>query len=120
MAVSEVLARWDVVVLPFPYTDRQTEKRRPALVMSPDRLHRDYGLVWALMITSAETPRWDCDIPIFDLRAAGLPAPSVLRPVKIATVEAAHIVRVAGRLAEADVFKAQASLATALGLRIEG
>ena len=39
------------------------------------------------MITSAENQPWHGDVPIFDLATAGLPAPSVIRTAKIATIE---------------------------------
>jgi mRNA interferase MazF len=42
------------------------------------------------MITSASHRRWDGDIEIADTAAAGLPAPSVVRCAKIATIEAAE------------------------------
>ena len=40
------------------------------------------------MITSAEHHGWPGDIVISDLRGAGLPAPSIVRPAKIATIDA--------------------------------
>ncbi|MEA2987282.1 MAG: mRNA interferase MazF, partial [Alphaproteobacteria bacterium] len=51
----------DIVVVPFPYTDRLAEKRRPALVVSNAKLVR-FGLVWVAMITSAENEPWLCDV----------------------------------------------------------
>ena len=97
MAPSEGLREWDVVVVPFPYADQLAEKRRPALVISTPAL-RAHGLVWVAMITSADNARWDCDVPVAQLRRAGLPAPSVVRPAKIACIDPARIVRRAGRL----------------------
>lgn len=47
-------------------------------------------LVWALMITSAEYRGWPDDVPVDDLALAGLPAPSVVRCAKIATLDAAR------------------------------
>ena len=88
---------FDVVVVPFPYADRLAEKRRPALVISNRKLAA-YGLVWVAMITSAENEPWQCDVAIADLKRAGLPAPSVVRPAKIACIEPARIERRAGRL----------------------
>jgi mRNA interferase MazF len=90
-------AGWDVVIVPFPYADRLAEKRRPALVVSGPALAR-YGLVWVAMITSAENERWPCDVLIGDLARAGLPAPSVVRAVKLACIEPARVIRRAGRL----------------------
>lgn len=44
------------------------------------------------MITAAENRAWDDDVPIPDHRAVGLPIPSIVRPSKIATVDAARAV----------------------------
>ncbi|MCA1971066.1 MAG: type II toxin-antitoxin system PemK/MazF family toxin [Rhizobium sp.] len=83
----------DVVRVPFPYTDRNTRQHRPALVVSKGGIGEDGALLWVVMITSAENRPWADDIPIADLSAAGLPVHSVVRPVKIATVEKRHIER---------------------------
>jgi mRNA interferase MazF len=88
---------FDVVVVPFPYADRLAEKRRPALVISNRKL-AIHGLIWVAMITSADNEAWSSDVAITDLKRAGLPAPSVVRPAKIACIEPGRIARRAGRL----------------------
>jgi len=103
MAASESarFEAFDVVVVPFPYADRLAEKRRPALVVSNRRLAA-HGLVWLAMITSADNAPWVSDVAIADLNRAGLPAPSVVRPAKIACIEPNRIDRRIGRLAKAE------------------
>ncbi len=88
---------FDVVVVPFPYADRLAEKRRPALVVSNRKL-AVHGVIWVAMITSAENERWSSDVAIADLDRAGLPAPSVVRPAKIACIDPNRIDRRVGRL----------------------
>ena len=88
---------FDVMVVPFPYADRLAEKRRPALVVSNRKL-AVHGVVWVAMITSAENERWSSDVAITDLTRAGLPAPSVVRPAKIACLDPNRIDRRVGRL----------------------
>ena len=44
---------WDVVKVPFPYTDRPIRQNRPALVIAAGQITQDYGLLWVAMITSA-------------------------------------------------------------------
>jgi mRNA interferase MazF len=83
----------DVVKVPFPYTDRSTRQSRPALVVSGSTLEDSHGLLWVVMITSAENRAWAGDVPINDLGSAGLPAPSVIRTAKIATIDAAYATR---------------------------
>ncbi len=90
----------DVVKVPFPYTDRATRQSRPALVVSSGSLEEAHGLLWVVMITSAENRRWPSDVVVTQLEKAGLPAPSVIRPAKIATIEAADATRL-GRISTA-------------------
>jgi len=80
----------DVVRVPFPYTDKATRQHRPALVISQGGIGEGQALLWVAMITSAENRRWADDFEIDDLSQAGLPSPSVVRPSKIATIEARH------------------------------
>ncbi len=77
-----------VVAARFPYVELEHGKRRPALIVSSPRLHERNDLLWVLMITSARNEPWPDDIAIDDLDLAGLRKPSVIRPAKIATIEA--------------------------------
>jgi mRNA interferase MazF len=110
----ERFAPFDVVVVPFPYADRLAEKRRPALVISNRKL-AVHGLVWVAMITSADNEPWSSDIPVADLKRAGLPAPSVVRPAKIACIEPGRIDRRIGRLDKAAAKTASQKLRGFLG-----
>ena len=78
----------DVIKVPFPYTDRASRQSRPALVVSQPALEERHGLLWVLMITSAENRAWPGDVAVDDLVTAGLPVASVVRTAKIATIEA--------------------------------
>jgi len=83
-------SRFDVVAVPFPYTDRARLQRRPALVVSHPSYEERFGLLWVLMIIAAENAGWADDVAVPDHAAAGLPIPSIIRPSKIATIEAAR------------------------------
>jgi mRNA interferase MazF len=91
----------DVIKVPFPYTDRPVRERRPALIIASDKLQTDHGLLWVLMITSQTNRSWPGDVPVSDLVKSGLPAPSVVRTAKIATIEAKEAERI-GTLPETD------------------
>ncbi|HEU4600294.1 MAG TPA: type II toxin-antitoxin system PemK/MazF family toxin [Solirubrobacterales bacterium] len=80
----------DLIKVPFPYTDRPVRQRRPAFVLATADLQADHGMLWVLMVTSADNKRWPSDVVIADHAGAGLPAPSVVRTAKIATIEAEH------------------------------
>ncbi len=101
---------WDVVKVPFPYTDRPVRQYRPALVIAAGKLETAHGLLWVLMITSAANRGWADDVVISNLKTAGLPAPSVVRCAKIATIETADAQRI-GRLARADQKQAAGNFA---------
>ncbi len=103
------LQPFDVVVLPFPYSDKLAEQRRPTLVVSRTELVANTGQLWVAMITTSKRERFG-DALIVDFEAAGLPLASRLRASKLATVEAAHVIRRLGALSDQDREKATATL----------
>ena len=94
---------FDVVVVPFPFTDSAQAKRRPALVLSgKDEFGAKSGHTVMAMITSAKNSAWPLDVQITNLENAGLTAPSVIR-MKLFTLDNRFIIRQAGHLAKQDV-----------------
>jgi mRNA interferase MazF len=79
---------WDIVKVPFPYIDRPVRQRRPALVIAAGELVSAHSLLWLTMITSAANRGWPGDVMVSDFAAAGLPIASIIRPAKIATIDA--------------------------------
>lgn len=93
---------FDIVVVPFPFTDQNTEKRRPALVLSDQDNFNDLTQTCVLaMITSAKNPDWPLDARIGSLKKAGLPAPSKVR-MKLFTLDSRLIIKKTGSLASKD------------------
>nr|WP_248277325.1 type II toxin-antitoxin system PemK/MazF family toxin [Brasilonema octagenarum] len=94
--------QFDVVVVPFPFTDTSGSKKRPALVLS-DAVAFNTLLsrsVMAMITTRTHAP-WVLDVPITDLSSAGLKAASIVR-MKLFTLDDALVLRHIGTLAEAD------------------
>lgn len=91
----------DIIKVPFPYEEKPAKRYRPALVVSSPELQKRHGLLWVLMITSANNPPWAGDVEVTHLEEAGLPAPSVVRCARIATIEAGAATRI-GTLALAQ------------------
>jgi mRNA interferase MazF len=106
----------DVVKVPFPYVERPVKQYRPALVVSSSELQEALGLLWVLMITSAKNKPWAGDVEVAHLEEAGLPAPSVIRCAKIATIEAAAATRI-GALQHAQMKLVSNIMQRALGSR---
>jgi mRNA interferase MazF len=106
----------DVIVVPFPYSDRLAQKRRPGLVVSNEELHK-LGLIWAIMITSTKNSSYPSDFPLADLARAGLTSPSIARPTKIACLEPSRVLRVAGSLSKSETIEITARARSFLGAR---
>ncbi|MFG1391968.1 type II toxin-antitoxin system PemK/MazF family toxin [Xanthobacter agilis] len=108
-----------VVRVPFPYTDKSTRQHRPALVISDGAVGEEGALLWVVMITSAENRPWPGDVSFgAGYRKAGLPAPSVVRPCKIATIAARHAEPL-GAVSKAMLRKVQTEVQQLLAARRE-
>lgn len=105
----------DVIKVPFPYTDRPTHQSRPALVVSMPALEDRHGLLWVVMITSADNRGWPGDVIVRDLNLAGLPVASLVRTAKIATLEVRDAQRL-GRLSSAQMVAVRRHLGGTLGI----
>ena len=90
----------DVVVVPFPFTDRWAAKRRPALIVSSANFNRNHEQSILSMITSAGS-NWPSDVAIQDWREAGLNVPCKIR-FKLFTLDDNLVVRKLGRLSKQD------------------
>lgn len=102
--------RFAVVRVPFPFTDRNASKNRPALVLSDARaFNTPAGHSVMAMITSAANPPWPLDCPITDLVATGLPAPSKVR-FKLFTLDHRLVRGELGKLSAGDAAGVQAAL----------
>jgi mRNA interferase MazF len=113
MAGSDPRGLWAVVKVPYPYTDRPVRQSRPALVIAQTGDATGLPMLWVLMITSAENRGWLADVPVSDAASAGLPAPSVVRCEKIATIDARDTTTL-GFLPQADRSVIAAQLARVL------
>jgi mRNA interferase MazF len=106
--------RYAVVRVPFPFTDRATTKNRPALVLSAAAFNGRSGHSVLAMITSRGTAAWPLDVPIEDLKSAGLPAPSLVR-FKLFTLDDRLIRGQLGSLGAADRMAVDQALMGVLG-----
>lgn len=93
---------FDVVVVPFPFTDLSQTKRRPALVLS-SATHFNNQVRQSLMamITTAKKSSWPLDAKILDLSEAGLKVLSFVR-MKCFTLDHRLILSKLGALSERD------------------
>jgi mRNA interferase MazF len=97
----QTFEKFSVVVVPFPFTDKSSSKRRPALVLSSTAFNNSVNHSVLAMITSAKNSNWLFDVPILDLDQAGLTSDSIVR-MKLFTLDNELIIRKAGVLANID------------------
>ncbi len=91
----------DVVVVPFPFSDRDASKRRPAPVCSSVAFNDSSHHLVLAMITTASHKKWPGDVAIRDRAPSGLPAPSIVRWKRF-TLDASLVLRRAGALSARD------------------
>jgi mRNA interferase MazF len=108
--------RFTVVRVPFPFTDRNATKNRPALVLSDAvAFNTPSGHSVMAMITSQGNAPWPLDCLIADPTSAGLPSPSLVR-FKLFTLDHRLVRGELGKLSTTDV----ASVRSRLALLLEG
>lgn len=92
----------DVVLVPFPFTDQRTTKRRPAVVVSSERYHTERPDLIILAVTSqVRVAPAVGEAAIAKWKEAGLLKPTVLKPL-LATIEKRLVLLRLGRLEEED------------------
>ena len=109
-----ICEQWDVLVVPFPFSDLPGTKRRPALTLSR-RTFNAHGHTVLAMITSKAAPAWPGDTPIEGLAEAGLRVGCLVRP-KLFTLDNRLILGRIGRLAPPDHLRVRRALARHVGL----
>ncbi len=92
---------FSIVVVPFPFSDIDEVKRRPALVLSQESFQKNTEHVTLMMITSAQHSKWHDDYEIKDLHSTGLRAASIIRQ-KIFTLDMRVILSKTGMLGAKD------------------
>lgn len=112
MNASKICKTFDVVVVPFPFTDNKNWKNRPAVVVSSfDHFNKKCGCTVLMMITSSATS-WPLDVEIIDLESSGLSHVSLVR-MKCVCVDNRFIYKKIGHLGCKDAYNVQKSFKAA-------
>ena len=105
---SVICDRWDVIVVPFPFSEKAAEKRRPALVLSNKAFNSAGHTVLAMITTRGHRP-WPGDCNVEDYGDAGLPLSCLVR-LKLFTLDNRVILRRLGSLGDPDRKRVEANL----------
>jgi len=105
----------DIILVPFPFTDQTTSKKRPAVVISSVNYNSERPDLIIMAVTSQIKPAEIIgEVIVQGWQEAGLLKPSAVKPV-ITTIEKSLVIKVMGRLREGDQKALQKSLNDILG-----
>lgn len=104
--------RGDILLIPFPFTDLSSTKRRPVLALTAAD---GYGDFIALPVTSRPQEEHGLPITQAEMVTGSLPAPSWIRTNRIVTLNSALIVKAIGRVSEDTVHAAIAAVCAYIG-----
>ncbi len=93
----------DIILVPFPFTDQSTSKKRPAIVISSDNYNRYKPDIILIAVTSQVNATLQFgEVLINDWAGAGLLKSSLVKPI-ITTLEGNLVIRTLGKLQSPDL-----------------
>ena len=111
-----IFRAFDVVAVPFPFTDRDAIKRRPALVISNVLFNKQHDQLVLVMITTTTNNVWPSDVSLTNWQEAGLKVACHFR-LKLFTLDQNLISKTIGHLSSQDVKAVQDVLAKYVDIR---
>ncbi len=116
--IARPIARGDIVLVPFPFTDLSATKRRPAVVLWADPARVDFLLAFisSQRIRASEVGAVALLPTHPEFSLAGLAAPSTIRTTKLVTLSGALLRRWLGRLGPLLTADLDRALVAALGI----
>ncbi len=79
-------AQFDIVIVDFPFVERNSSRQRPAVVLSVDENNTKTGVAIVAMITRLDAPAWYGDLIVQKYENSGLNKPCKIR-MKIFTID---------------------------------
>ena len=100
--LSKTYKQFDIIAIPFPFSDKLEQKKRPALILSSNKFNSVSKHFVSVMITSAKHSSWPLDIKIKNTKEAGLSKKCLIR-MKFFTVDKSLVVKKVGSLSKEDL-----------------
>lgn len=108
--------RGDIVLVPFPFSDQITTKKRPAVVISSSPHNTVSKDIIIMAITSQVGKSFEIDSSLIkNWREANLLKPSAIKPA-LSTIEQTLVLKKLGSLSPDDLALLNATLKELLGL----
>lgn len=105
-----IFKAFDVVAVPFPFTDRDATRRRPALVISNALFNKQHDQLVLAMITTTTNNVWLSDVSLTNWQQAGLKVACHFR-LKLFTLDKNLVLKTIGHLSAKDIKSVQAVFA---------
>jgi mRNA interferase MazF len=102
----------DLVLIPFPFSDLQSAKKRPVMVLTPPDRHADFI---GLAVTSVAQPNHAMPISATDLVEGALPKACWIRFDKVFTLSESSIVKTFGALSPQTIQAVLQGLCSVVG-----
>ncbi len=111
--------QWDIILVPFPFTNLRGVKRRPALIISPDNYNRfESDLIFAFLTSNVTSSPSIGDYHLKNWKKSGLPKPTKFK-LKIATILQSEVIKILGKLYAADRNKIKTILIDSINGKME-
>lgn len=94
-----MLKQRDIVLIPIPFTNLASQKKRPAVIISSDSYIAAHEDIVVVAVTSNIEPRdFSVGLTSGDLEAGILKVPSMIRADKIYTLNKIIVIKIFGRV----------------------
>lgn len=114
MPSTIVYKKWDVVLVSFPFTNFTSDKRRPAVIVSPDSFNSGQDVTIAFVTSQISSPARIGDCYLKHWQEAGLPKESMVR-MKFATIDRSIVIKQFGHLENEDQLEIRQNLISFFG-----
>jgi mRNA interferase MazF len=81
----------DIVLIPFPYSDLSTNQKRPALIISNNKINKTEDRICCLITRQFHSE--NIEIPKNKIERGGLPFKSFIKPHRIFTISEKIIIK---------------------------
>lgn len=101
----------DIVLIPIPFTDLSSQKRRPVIVISNNAYNQKTADIVVVAMTSNPTPaNYSFPITSSDLEQGALNRPGQVRADKIYTLSQSIVIKTFGRVDETTLERIRQTL----------
>lgn len=92
MKSTTTYKKWDIILVPFPFTNLSSIKKRPGLVISPDDYNKGMDIVILFITSKIDREKKIGDYLIEKWEESALPKPSMIL-MKFATIDKSIIIK---------------------------